>query len=229
MQRLHGLRGSAGDLLGSQPCLTSRRQLAYTPLPPGQRSALHRSPAAGRREDAWKRRPRKGCWVCERDSSDTQRSQQPVAAIREQLPCPSQMGQPAIASTSRRPSEPASALQCRTGLPTQGDMVVAGTGDEFAGLQVAERPDTSRNSDVDYLAVRLCPAPPCPTRPGAGSYLVTTLCYSGTVSTQPTEHRTVWSATLRLGVPFGLLRVAQDVSGSYAVAPGAHPVRGTVA
>ena len=42
-------------------------------------------------------------------------------------------------------------------------MIVAGTGDEFAGLQVAERPDTSRNSDVDYLSVRpWYPRPLCP-------------------------------------------------------------------
>ncbi len=159
MQPLLGLHGSGRGFPGGHPCSPVKSQLAYTPLRPEQRDASYsRSPTAGRRRDAWKRRPRKGCLVCARHSADTQLSQQAVDPIRDQVSDPSHFGQPA--STSAGASDPALSVQCRTGLPTQGDMIVAGTGDEFAGLQVAERPDTSRNSDVDYLSVR--PGYPCP-------------------------------------------------------------------
>ncbi len=162
MQPLLGLHGLGRGLPGGQPFSRVKSQLAHTPLRLEQRDASYsRSPTAGRRRDAWKRRPRKGCLVCALHSADTQLSQQPVDAIRDQSPDPSLLRQPASSSTSAGASDPASSVQCRTGLPTQGDMIVAGTGDEFAGLQVAERPDTSRNSDVDYLSVRPgLPLPP---------------------------------------------------------------------
>ena len=161
MQPLLGRHGSGLGLPGGQACSSVKSQLAHSPLRSAQRDASYsRSLTAGRRRDAWKRRPRKGCLVCERHSADTQLSLRPVAAIRDRSPDPSQVGQPVSSSTSAGVSDPASSVQCRTGLPTQGDMVVSGTGDEFAGLQVAERPDTSRNSDVDYLSVR--PGYRCP-------------------------------------------------------------------
>jgi len=57
--------------------------------------------------------------------------------------------------------------QIIAGLPTQGDMVVRGEGrDEYAGAQVAERPEPPKGSDLDYLAVRehhaVPPRPMCP-------------------------------------------------------------------
>ena len=164
MRALHGQRGSARDLLGGQPLSQTQRQPPHTALRQEQRDALLRRHSSGRSEDAWKRRPRKG-WVCEQQqhSGEIQLFQQPIDSISSQLSSPSQVGRLAAASSpsssSNSKPSPASSLQCRTGLPTQGDMIVSGTVDEFAGLAVAERPDTSRNSDVDYLAVGLLPTP----------------------------------------------------------------------
>ena len=167
MRALHGQRFAPDCPTGfAQAPSQAQRQIPHAALRL-EHDAWHARHGSGRSEDAWKRRPRKGC-TCEQHSGDCQLSQQSIATSSKQRSSPSQMGHPAApasTSSSDNRASPASSLQCRTGLPTQGDMVVSGTGDEFAGLQVAERPDTSRNSDVDYLAVRRLATPPSPTAP----------------------------------------------------------------